>query len=314
VSEILDLKSSICRDYGLHVNDMTCVINGLNKVYCLDSSEGTFYLKVYRPFGRSRQAIQFEHSIINNLGAAVSTEFSVAAPLNSLAGESIQETTFAERLRLYAVFQEARGRLPTFDPEDAYVVGKAVASMHQSMRQLPLPPSRPNLTGDLIRNSLLELGDVGELTENFRRTIAAAGNKALEAVDKSLPSTGFFIHGDVCNLNCRLDEATVTFFDFDECGWGSQLYDMAGWVFSAIASLDDPKGLRTSIDAYLGGYNTENRLEEQDVSLLPYLSIAHLLRTLAYLASNRLIPAGYWRTVEEKSRVTLSRIFRGFHD
>ena len=301
-------RQTISNDFHLDARSIALVIRGLNSVYRLESESGPYYLKVYRAVGRTQAAIEHEHALLGGLNQMLEPGVAVAMPMRTSKGGSQAECLLAGQQRYYAIFRNAPGRQPNYDTADAAQVGRGVALLHRAMLAQHTPQASDRSPFTLISSSLDILRQVNELTTDFKRKVEAVGTRSMAEVSGQAHLKLAAIHGDICSLNCRIDGDLLTFFDFDECGLGSHLYDLAGWMFSAAASIEDERRLHSAAAACVQGYGETAGLEDAEILALPYFAMVHWLRTLAFLAANQLIPRDFWPMVEERHSATLSRI------
>ncbi len=90
------------------------------------------------------------------------------------------------------------------------------------------------------------------------------------------------IHADMRLANFLADGEALGVIDFDDCGPGFFLWDLAT-LFSLIE--DDPR-LPAAVHRWLDGYQTVGHLTSDDVSLIPSFIMLRRLQVLAWLVSH----------------------------
>ena len=70
-------------------------------------------------------------------------------------------------------------------------------------------------------------------------------------------------HGDFHGWNAHYHADTLTFFDFDDCGYGWRAYDLA--VFRWDARLDEKEDERW--EAFVKGYRSKREISDADLKL-----------------------------------------------
>jgi Ser/Thr protein kinase RdoA (MazF antagonist) len=162
------------------------------------------------------------------------------------------------------------------------------------------PPARPGLAAPaLVLRPAWDwssiLGDLPRwggwrghprLDQHTRDLLArAAAHAESELLDDSSrrrrPTVGL-IHADLRLGNILVDEDTLTLLDFDDCGPGYLLWDLAT-VFTGIE--DDPR-LDTAVHTWLDGYRAVTDLDPADIELIPTLIMLRRLQVLAWLVSH----------------------------
>jgi len=82
-----------------------------------------------------------------------------------------------------------------------------------------------------------------------------------------------FCHGDLHGFNAHLDGDVITHYDFEECGFGYRIYDLATFRWSFYFN-------DSGVDqwtAFLDGYQTIRKTAETDILLLDtFVLIRHI--------------------------------------
>jgi Ser/Thr protein kinase RdoA (MazF antagonist) len=153
-----------------------------------------------------------------------------------------------------------------------HAIGALVARMHNITDTLTLPDhfqrhswDAEGLLGDkpfwgrFWENPSLEAGE--------RSLIGKARNKARQALADFRDRGGDFglIHADVLRENVLFSGETVSIIDFDDCGFGFRLYDLA-----TLASQNESEpDYAALMQAAITGYRSERPLSDADAALLP---------------------------------------------
>lgn len=276
------------------VASCTLLQHNQNDTYAVHASTGRFILRV----SQARQAIGLSwrtcEDILFELDVLLHLDqkgVSVAAPLLRRDGYFVADAQAPEGIRFLALFTYAEGE-PLTPPRQTESIAKrygaAVAALHMATEDFtsvrprfaldldflltkPLDIIRPHLAGRPTDwRSLCELGTV--LTERM----AALQEQGL--------AMGM-CHGDAQGGNANMaHEGTITFFDFDVCGFGWRAYDIATFFWGAAlgkARLGwDAQIVARLCDAYLSGYQDSRPLAPPDHEAIAPLV---LLREFWYL-------------------------------
>ena len=117
-----------------------------NQTYRLESTSGTFFLRVYSNTDDPRR-VRYEHAILLAL-AARTLSFRVAAPLPAVAGETVVPVGS----ELAALFPKVEGeRVDRSNLAHARACGLALGELHAALREIDLGPSQWVRYGDLER-------------------------------------------------------------------------------------------------------------------------------------------------------------------
>jgi Ser/Thr protein kinase RdoA (MazF antagonist) len=262
-----ELASVTCRLYMVNVSD----------TYINQNEGETFFLRVYRKVHRTRSEVCFELAMLNHLhhkGVAV------ARPVPRRDGGLVNEVEAQEGRRYAVLFTAARGKEPSYDgdPEGmAERYGQAVARMHNALDDFGSEHARFRIDLEhlidgpvgriepLLAHRPEDWAYVQGFAARLRQRIVAAPGEALEQGA---------CHGDLQSLHAHIDEAgTMTFYDFDFCGFGYRAYELA--VFPWAARFDDQQAVWWP--PYLKGYRAERPLSDLDVACVPLFVCARHL-------------------------------------
>ena len=265
------LMTDVLPDYDIGIPLECRLLHlGLNDTYLVKTRDGQYILRVYREGWRSVSEILYELDVLLFLQRG---NHSVSVPLSRKDGSLIHPVTAPEGIRYVVLFTYAPGKEPTYEADDekeAYQYGQAVAKIHtatekfQSLHQRfvidlahlldgPVTSIQPFLT-----HRPADWQYVQTLAERLRNRVVGL---PLETLEKG------FCHGDVHGGNAHLaQDNTVTFFDFDCCGWGWRAYDIA--VFRWGARLQEKE--KELWSPFLRGYRGERHISESDLQATSY--------------------------------------------
>ncbi|MEM1077980.1 MAG: phosphotransferase [Pseudomonadota bacterium] len=179
-------------------------------------------------------------------------------------------------------------------------LGASLAQLHKALPAGSLTARRPawdleGLTGpDPIWG---RYWDSSILSEAEVALVLRARDVARERL-RNLPAEAQvpLIHGDALRENILVAEDGLALIDFDDCGPGYRLYDVAT---ALTQSLDDPL-LPKLRDAVLQGYATVTDLEPEERAALPLLSMLRSFCALAWVVPR--YPAGHPKSPLYKAR------------
>jgi Ser/Thr protein kinase RdoA (MazF antagonist) len=95
------------------------------------------------------------------------------------------------------------------------------------------------------------------------------------------PETFGLIHADLRLANLMLDSGTLTTIDFDDCGFGWWVYDLA----SALSFIETDPRLPGLIAAWVTGYTRITPLRAQDRAMIPSLIFLRRVLLTAWLST-----------------------------
>ena len=269
------LLAEVAHTYPIGIS-VSCRLlqTSLNDTYLLTSREDRYIVRVYGAHWRTPSEIAYELELLAHL---VAKGVSVSVPIAGYDGALSRPLAAPEGTRHLVLFTYAPGTPLALDAEKpSYLAGRLLAAIHAAsdhfvsrhvrfrcdleyLIDTPLAAIRPFLAHRPADWISLE-GLVGRL----RARLAQAADTGLD---------WGVCHGDLNGGNIHLaEDGTLTVFDFDFCGPGWRVYDIAAaqWV----ARGDNKSGIR---DAFLKGYTERRRLAVADLAVVPlFHAIRHL--------------------------------------
>lgn len=273
------LVADVLTDYGLGaIEDCRLYFVGINDTYQVRTQKGkTYYLRVYRSRWRSLSDVEYELDALVHLherGVAV------ARPLPCQHGQYVRKLLAPEGWRCAVLFTEAPGVEPSYDEDPerkAHAYGQAVARLHGALQDFASPHARFHVDVDhLIDAPLRHIGPVlSQRARDWTYLQQFAWTVRQQILD--LPADQLergFCHGDLQGFHHRIaKDGTMTFIDFDCCGFGYRAYDLA--VFRWSSRLDDKEHVWWG--PYLEGYREVRPLNDLDLKAIPLFVCARYI-------------------------------------
>jgi Ser/Thr protein kinase RdoA (MazF antagonist) len=258
-----------------------------NQTFRVDGPNGTYMLRVHRPGYQSLAGIRSELAWLTAL--RTDTDLPIPRPVPGRDGELIQEIAQARTAVLFAYEQ---GREPT--PADDLVpifrrLGHFAATTHlHTIRwRPPADFTRPTWDASSMLDADGLWGDwrlAPNMTPEIRRTLDALEPRlraALAAYGKS-PDRFGLIHGDMRLGNLLLDGDRLTLLDFDDCGFGWFVYDLA----ASLSFIETRAELPALIAAWLDAYQKLRPLTPADVAMIEPMILLRRMVLLAWIGSH----------------------------
>ena len=231
-------------------------------------------LRIYSFQWRSKLEIAEEISLLNRLkenGVAVSY------PIINLRQKYILELQAPEGLRYGVLFSFAAGKkVRDFSAGTAYNIGQLMARLHQYTQNLSLARITYD-TDSLVLSAFNKAKErFAETNEDMRFILGAEKRirKEFSAVENSSLRNGI-VHLDIWYDNMHIkNESEMTIFDFDFCGNGWLLHDIAYFIMQLYHNEPDKKLYRTKQQAFFSGYEAIATISAEEKKLLPYSGLA----------------------------------------
>lgn len=262
--------------YALKVTRIQLIKAIVLDTYRLWTNAGAYILRVYPSRGRTRPDIEAELAFLAYLQAQ---GLSVSVAVAGVNGERLLALQAPEGWRYAALFTYAPGEPLGENLVAIHRYGYTLARLHTIADAWPSPSPRSSLDlVYLLDRPLEQLAGFPERRHDwaFLHEIAAVICPQLAALPTSAPHYGY-CHGDAGTANAHVTaEGQLTFFDFDFCGPGWRVYDLA--TFSSGESGE-------VVEAFLAGYEEVRSLTVEELKALPLFQIAQSIWLLGLRAS-----------------------------
>ena len=254
--------------YGLPEGRLTFVTHGENTTFRHESAAGRHLVRVHRPrrHGRdvdSAAAIRSELAWLQAIRAE--TDLSVPEVVVTTDGAPIVRASAVGEARLCSVLRWMDGRIREASPRPVHLrrLGEAMARLHLHADGWTPPPDfvRIHWDHETFFGDVMVYGETSaagcwrllptEVRARFESVAARTGDLMARVDDRGL------IHADLHLGNALFHRGGVRMIDFDDCGAGPRLYDLA----VALWELRDGPDYAAFRDALLEGYLTHRDLD-----------------------------------------------------
>ena len=261
-----------------------------NATFSLSARGKRYALRLHRGNYHQKAAIESE---LLWLDALRSQGIQVPEALRDGEGERIQTYGLsADEQRHAVVFHWIEGEMPTCEvsPVAFRQLGEITARLHQHSRDWQQPANFQRLRWD--HGSMVSADshwgdwrDISDMAVSDRALI----DTVIEDVAGKLTKYGQhrdrfgLIHADLRLTNILLDRGETRVIDFDDCGFGWYLHDLA----AAISFVEHHPNAQHWVDNWIEGYQQVHSLSHEDLAVLPALFIQRRIQLTAWLASHR---------------------------
>jgi len=255
---------------------------GVGDTYLVESSEDRLILRVYRSSHRSLPQIKEELKLLLALKQA---HVSVSYPISDRSAEEIMKLQAAEGERYAVLFSYAPGHVvKVLSDQQLGSLGREMARFHNLSSGISLGGSRWKFD---IKTTLIDPMKMLEPAfaqdpdgYSWLQSTVKEVQKKLDAANISGYSKGY-CHFDFLPKNFHFQNESVTFFDFDFMGYGWLVNDiMSFWQHLILEVYTGRMTQHAADEAYrifLDAYRRCRPISEQELSLVPYLSIGFWL-------------------------------------
>lgn len=259
LKEKYDFKDCICELFR----------TGINHTYFISTDMERYVLRVYFHNWRSESEIQEEISLLNVLKAQ---HISISHPIADKNGSYIQNINAPEGIRYAVLFSFAKGEKIRFMSEETcFAIGALMAKIHKATEDKTIgriyyhPKTllqQPyNYAKTHFSESLPEMQFVKKqsqiIGENFK-------NMELANFPKGI------VHLDIWYDNMNVGNGNeITIFDFDFCGNGLLVFDVAYFCKQLFHIETDKKEYELKAQSFLNGYQSIRKLCEAEIKFIP---------------------------------------------
>lgn len=248
---------------------------GLCDVYIIQTPICPYIFRVSHHHWRSQSDIIFELELLDFWRQQ---QLPVAYPIPTQDRQLWLEIDAPEGKRYGTLFPYAPGEIAIgdFNTTQSLLLGKTLAKLHETSRRFQPTAHRQPLTLEYLFDASLEkikpfLKHRPNDLEYLQKIIAHSREK----ID-NLPQSGAFwvvCWGDPHSGNTHFTtDNQITLFDFDQCGYGWRMFDIAKfWHVSLRTGIS-----RKVRDTFLEGYQAISPLTARELALLqPFTQAAH---------------------------------------
>ena len=260
--------------YGLNVN-LTCrlIRTGMNHTYLINNNETKYILRVYSYNWRSQLEIVEELNLLNLLK---NNNISVSFPIEDVNGELIQQIKAPEGVRCVVLFSFAEGdKIRFLNKQTCYSIGSIISKMHNVTANKNINRIDYNVETLLkapYEEAKLFFSEKLEEMKFIKEEIDKIGSVFKEQENNT--SNGI-VHLDIWYDNINIaDKNEITVFDFDFCGNGSLVLDVAYFCMQLFHIEIDKTEYEIKLKEFLKGYNTNRDLSDLELQLIPYAGSA----------------------------------------
>jgi len=288
------LGQLIQRKYGL-TDKTECSIFRLamNHLYIVHDSENQYVFRVYTHNWRTQLEIEEELRLLILLKEAGKQ---VAFPIADKSNKFIQEIEAPEGIRFGVLFSFAKGiKTAKFSPETSFLIGQALAKVHQSTENIELKRMSYNAQ-NLLKKPVVRIKEFYRKNSSeieFLETLSAFLTLKMENIDQQKMRYGT-VHLDVWFDNLHIDnEKEITFFDFDFCGNGYLCFDISYFMFQLLSTHLNEEEYQVKADSFIKGYETVTKISNEEKKFLPYACLA----IMTYYISVQCDRFDYWTNI-----------------
>ena len=246
---------------------------GISDTYLI-TGDDRYIFRVYSFNWRTETEIQEEIKLLNLLKE---NNIPVSYPLSDGEARYIQQLNAPEGKRFGVLFTFAKGEKMLNIPADLhYKLGQIMANLHQVTQDQQL--ERVTYTPDVLlvnsfdRLKLFLPAATDEMT--YMAALQAWLLQAFSKVNVNRLRHGV-VHLDIWFDNLVIDNnEDITLFDFDFCGNGWLVLDIAYYVLQLYSTEKDANEFNLKKENFLRGYESVTSINDEEKQLLPAAAVS----------------------------------------
>lgn len=242
---------------------------GVNHTYFISDSETKLVVRIYCHNWRTKSEIQEELGLLLLLK---DNDLAVSYPIPDKEGNFIQEINAPEGLRYSVLFTFAEGKKMRFmSNESCFAVGSLMAKIHAITAGKEI--NRIHYNSDVLIHQAYHhmisffSEDLDEM--QYLKKIGNQISNSFKEADWSENEKGI-THLDIWYDNLSVNnEDEIIIFDFDNCGNGALILDVAYFCKQLFFIESDKKEYELKVESFLNGYQKIRKLSEKEIKLIP---------------------------------------------
>ncbi|MGV8880673.1 MAG: phosphotransferase enzyme family protein [Rhodoglobus sp.] len=283
-------QDSALRAFGLDPRAVACSLLTVseNATFKVETSRGErWLLRLHRPGYREPSTIDSEVAWISALlrDDVISTPPLIPNASNDVVTKFVND---AGEIQHAVMFEFVTGHAPNFDEFSSRIeeLGALTAAMHTHSRSWVVPSgfNRVVWNFDVILGESTAWGDWAanrRLTTDGRSTIRAAEAQLRRQIDEytTLGGRTGLIHGDLHAGNLFVTSSGLSVIDFDDCGIGWYMWDLA----CALSPYEAAPEVPAMVRRWLTGYLRHFPLDATDIAAIPAFVLMRRIQMLAWM-------------------------------
>lgn len=261
-----------------------------NATFRVDTNGRSYALRIHRPDYHQKQDIESELTWLDALHRDLGIH--VPRPVHSMQRERVLTLMAPDGTQRYAVlFHWMKGTMPTTDmePQSFRRLGEITARLHEHSRHWAKPERFQRIVWnhETMVGSAAHWGDWRDASGLSPDDIAIV-EAALQTIDEQMvrfgksPERYGLIHADLRPTNLLLHEDDTRVIDFDDCGMGWFMHDLA----AAISFEEHHPNVAEWVKHWIEGYERVSMLGKDERALIPAFITQRRIQLTSWVSSH----------------------------
>ncbi len=283
------------KQYKIKYDKLIFIHHGENATFRVVTSKGKYLLRLHRPRYHSNQAITEELRWIEHLRQ--NKGYQIQEPQRTKKNELITEVMFGDIERRVSLMSWIDGRIVghKYDNDHLKAMGSLLSSLHKDGGAFKCRHRKYwDREGLLGKKSLF--GYYDQLKPEYSQKnfeilteIHKQLNAKIRKYEHKKRNVKGFIHADLHFYNVVWSKYQVTPIDFDDCGYGFYMFDLATTLSSALNRYDKPtaKQKKLIFETLVNEYLKTKNLSEDDIEMIKVFIIVRDFEMLNWLYNRK---------------------------
>jgi Ser/Thr protein kinase RdoA (MazF antagonist) len=261
---------------------------GLSDIYVVETDDERYILRVSHYHWRKKTEIDFELELLDFLSQ---NNLPVAYPIKTKNQELSVEINAPEGKRYATLFIYAPGQIALGDlnKDQGFLLGYTLANLHLVGARFSCSHERTPLNTEYLLDHSRSI--IAPFLNSHQDELKQLDNIIddikikLDIIPQKPPFWGI-CWGDPHSGNVHFTpEGKITLFDFDQCGYGWHIFDIAKFLQVSLRT-----GISKTVrDAFIMGYQTVKVLSDLEINLLQsFTEMAHIWMWAINIQSSKL--------------------------
>ncbi len=316
VRQLRKIALAALKMYPIDLIQLKFISHGENTTFKIISKKGNFLLRIHRKNYHSKNAILEELEWVAQLSE--STDL-IQKPIPSINGSLIEEISIGNALdsRFCSVLTWVDGKMRyrSLSPNAMFNAGQLIGNLHKNRLDQKVKHRNYWDTEGLL-GSNAKFGSLyhlkSEITKVEYEVLEACRMMTLNKIEdynRKNPHKSSMIHADLHFGNIVWQKNEPVPIDFDDCGFGLHMYDLAIILKSAdyLFKSTPKKDKKAFVEAFLKGYSSIQDFSKEDMDSLPYFKLTRELVMIGWAYDRRDNP-----TIFEHFKETLAAQIKRF--
>ena len=288
VGRLRSFAQEALKSYSIGTFDLKFIQHGENCTFKVVTKKQNYLLRIHRSNYHSKQSIKEELKWLNHLGSK--SHIDVQLPIKAINGSFVSELTFPlVGKRYFALLTWKDGFIKyKKSAQDFYSVGSLLADLQNNTiktkhRHFWMAEGLLGNNTTFGSTALLkkDFPKAYKILEPYRKEVLSA----LRSYESSKKAKIGLMHADLHFGNMIWHKGGISPIDFDDCGHGIQLYDLAVTFYNSSQFFKDHSRKETQLmkNSLIEGFDSKRPISQRDIDIIPHLMRARDILMIIWL-------------------------------